>query len=250
MSKGTIVYIGNFELPDKNAAAHRVLNNAKILKHIGYKVVFIDRSSSINAEKDMKVQRENIENFECWRRPFPKGKKQILKTMYDIKIEKRIIEQYNDVKLVIAYNYPAIALNKLYKLCKKKDIKIIGDTTEWYGVGDKKGVSKLIKIIDTYLRMEKINKRLDGQIVISEFLNNYYKNENHTICLPPLVDIKEEKWKNDNYTQSKICNFIYAGSPSSEKERLDIIVDTFLRLEDKYNIKLNIIGITKAQFVQ
>lgn len=29
MALGTIVYIGGFEMPDKNAAAHRVLNNAK-----------------------------------------------------------------------------------------------------------------------------------------------------------------------------------------------------------------------------
>ena len=31
MEKGTILYIGGFELPDKNAAAHRVLSNGKIL---------------------------------------------------------------------------------------------------------------------------------------------------------------------------------------------------------------------------
>ena len=26
--KGTVLYVGGFELPDKNAAAHRVVNNA------------------------------------------------------------------------------------------------------------------------------------------------------------------------------------------------------------------------------
>ena len=30
MEKGTVIYVGNFELPDKNAAAHRVMNNGKI----------------------------------------------------------------------------------------------------------------------------------------------------------------------------------------------------------------------------
>ena len=30
--KGSIVYVGAFMMPDKNAAAHRVLNNAKIFK--------------------------------------------------------------------------------------------------------------------------------------------------------------------------------------------------------------------------
>ena len=34
-NKGRVLYAGGFELPDRNAAAHRVLNNAKILKALG-----------------------------------------------------------------------------------------------------------------------------------------------------------------------------------------------------------------------
>ena len=37
---GTVIYVGNFEMPDKNAAAHRVLNNAKIFKELEYRVCF------------------------------------------------------------------------------------------------------------------------------------------------------------------------------------------------------------------
>ena len=31
MSPGTVLYVGNFELPDRNAAANRVISNGKIL---------------------------------------------------------------------------------------------------------------------------------------------------------------------------------------------------------------------------
>ena len=41
MAKGTIIYMGNFELPDKNAAAHRVMNNGKIFKDLGYRVAYL-----------------------------------------------------------------------------------------------------------------------------------------------------------------------------------------------------------------
>ena len=41
MSLGTILYVGNFELPDKNAAAHRVVNNAKIFRELGYRVALL-----------------------------------------------------------------------------------------------------------------------------------------------------------------------------------------------------------------
>ncbi|MCK9163882.1 MAG: hypothetical protein M0O93_06000 [Bacteroidales bacterium] len=37
----TILYIGGFELPDKNAAAQRVISNGKILRDLGFNVVYI-----------------------------------------------------------------------------------------------------------------------------------------------------------------------------------------------------------------
>ena len=39
--KGTIIYYGGFSLPDKNAAANRVVSNGKIFKALGYNVVFL-----------------------------------------------------------------------------------------------------------------------------------------------------------------------------------------------------------------
>ena len=44
--RGTVLYIGGFELPDKNAAAHRVLGIAKILKELGYSVEFMNKSTA------------------------------------------------------------------------------------------------------------------------------------------------------------------------------------------------------------
>ena len=41
MRQGTVIYAGNFELPDKNAAAHRVVNNAKLFKELGFDTVFL-----------------------------------------------------------------------------------------------------------------------------------------------------------------------------------------------------------------
>ena len=44
-NKGTILYVGGFIiLPDKNAAAQRVVSIAKILRDIGFEVVSINKS--------------------------------------------------------------------------------------------------------------------------------------------------------------------------------------------------------------
>ncbi len=41
MDRKVILYIGCFRLPDRNAAAHRVLANAKAMAAAGYAVRFI-----------------------------------------------------------------------------------------------------------------------------------------------------------------------------------------------------------------
>ena len=38
--KGSIIYYGGFALPDKNAAANRVVSNGKLFDSLGYKTIF------------------------------------------------------------------------------------------------------------------------------------------------------------------------------------------------------------------
>ena len=40
-TKKAILYIGGFELPDKNAAAQRVVANGKLFTELGYSVYYI-----------------------------------------------------------------------------------------------------------------------------------------------------------------------------------------------------------------
>ena len=42
----TLLYIGGFELPDKNAAAHRVLAISKALRDIGFNVILVGVTKS------------------------------------------------------------------------------------------------------------------------------------------------------------------------------------------------------------
>ncbi|WP_017413609.1 glycosyltransferase [Clostridium tunisiense] len=247
MSKGTIIYIGGFALPDKNAAAHRVINNAKILRELGYNVVFIskivDKLATSNNKKMVKYY-----GFECWEIELKQSKVEMVKALFEISSIKPILEKYSDLKIVIAYNFPAIALLKLRNYCSDNGIKCLGDITEWYGTKDKSLIYKLIKGFDSTLRMRVINKMLDGLIVISNYLLNYYENKKNIICIPPLVDLSDEKWIFKEEFKENKMTFVYAGAPSSEKERLDIIVKCINELSYYYPVVLNIIGITEEQF--
>ena len=114
MSKGTILYIGFFKLPDKNAAAQRVMGNAKIFRDLGYNVVFLDEQDDIEY-RDLLDTKHYINDFEVYSQKRPKNFKTFLSKMLNIYNIDKIISEISDLKMVITYNYPSIALNKLRK---------------------------------------------------------------------------------------------------------------------------------------
>ena len=62
-----------------------------------------------------------------------------------------------------------------------------------------------------------------------------------------MIDLDEEKWKIDEKkSPDKILELIYAGSPSAQKERLDLIVETVQRSE--IPVKLIVVGITLEEY--
>lgn len=248
-SKGTIVYIGGFELPDRNAAAHRVLNNAKIFRDLGYKVVFIGvDKTQYKQSQDFKTKNV-IQGFDSWSLPYPSNVKGWFKYLFDIKDYKSIVSVYDDICLVVAYNYQAIALYKIMKLCRKNKCKIIADCTEWYNTKGSKLAFKVIKGFDSFMRMRVVQKKLDGIIVISRYLEKYYNYSIPVMRVPPLVDINEDKWLDGSIEQKQqSVKFVFSGTLGSNKERIDLIIRAFSRMHSKAFYKLEIIGISKEEY--
>jgi hypothetical protein len=67
----TILYIGGFELPDRNAAAQRVIANAKILSALGFKVVLIGLDKSIKTNKFVVDNYNTFEGFTYYNLKYP-----------------------------------------------------------------------------------------------------------------------------------------------------------------------------------
>ena len=239
-TKGTILYIGGFELPDKNAAAHRVLTIAKLFRDIGYDVEFLNKTNE-------SVTYDNIEGFVVHNYPKDTSQLKQVRSLFASKEVVSFLKSRNDIIGVVAYNYPAIALNKIRKYCKKKNIKCIADVTEWYKTFSRSILYTLFKGPDSFLRMRYVHKRLDGIIAISDYLEDYYKPHLPVVNLPPLVDKEESKWKIEKKEHEDI-KFVYAGSPSKTKERLDLIVEAVEKLREDFNVSLTIVGITEKQF--
>lgn len=237
---GKILYIGGFELPDKNAAAQRVIGISNALYDLNNEIYLIGLTKSVDLKSGIINNKFKYEELY-----YPKG----INWIKYLTGFNGIINKIKSIKpdIVILYNYPSLAMNRIITYCKSNNIKLIGDTTEWYE-GSGIFIKKYIKNQDVNLRMKKLNFKLDGHIVISRYLKNYY-NSTNVIEIPPLFDIKDDKFKIDfeKYdTLDNKINLIYSGSPGNgDKDRLDKIIKEVSRFD---NLFLNIIGITKKQY--
>lgn len=244
MEEKTILYVGGFELPDKNAAAHRVLNNGKIFRELGYRVVFLGISHDID-----KLSVECIQGFEAWSMPYPGSKKEWASYLTSIEYLKTVAKRLPDLQGIIFYNYQSICLYKALRYCRRNKIWSIVDVTEWYVASRKNAVFFAAKQFDTMIRMRYLNKRADGIISISTYLSEYYSKCGCTklIQLPPLIDKQEEKWrKTDNNQRAKNASkirLIYAGSPGDTKDNFEIVLRNIRQFSKQ--VELHILGLDK-----
>lgn len=251
MSKGTIIYVGGFELPDKNAAAHRVLNNAKLFREMGYNIVFIGIDKNIDYVTSTFNTTRNVQGFTSFSVPYPHNAKQWYNYLSNVDGVINIMSKYEDLKAIVCYNYQSIAFLKLQRIAKQRSIKLIADCTEWYGPQGRTAFMKFLKGIDSFLRMRIIHKKVDGLIVISKHLKEYYKNLVNLVELPPLIDIKEKKWEeelNQNEDKSHI-KLTYSGSPGFKKDKINFIINGLYELGKELKFHFNIIGIEEKEYL-
>ena len=244
--KGTILYIGGFELPDKNAAAHRVLSNAKLFRLLEYNTVLIGVDKSRTENIGVLNTKKVIAGFVTYSIKYPTNMKQWIEYISKIDDYIEIMQSLSNLKIIVCYNFPAIALERIRKYCRKNGLKCIADVTEWYtGLGRSIPV-KIVKGIDTFLRMRIIHKKIDGLIVISRYLEHYYNKCKDVVYIPPLVDLNEKKWENKQEKSSDILYLVYAGNPG-KKDRIDFLIEALSQVQRKY--QLDIIGIEKNEYV-
>lgn len=262
-SKKTIIYVGGFELPDKNAAAQRVLANAKIFRELGFDIVLIGIDKSLPHSTHIKNTKSTIQGFETWSISYPNSKKTWLNYITTSKPLEYIISNYYNENLysVICYNYPAIAQYKIKDICHKKNTFYIPDATEWYESSGGGILFNSIKWLDTSLRMRFVHPKADGIITTSQYLTDFYKKRNCiTVELPTLYDVNNFSYNASQNKQIDVIKLMYAGSAfnisridkdrTNIKDRLDKIIIMLSKVyQEKTNFILDIYGMTKENYL-
>lgn len=249
----TIVYYGNVLYPDLDAASHRTLGNAKVLREFGYNVVLVGTRKGEN--RPVLETREVFEGFDIYYFADPQASQQWMDYLFGFKPLKEVLALQYNVAAVIVYNHPSISTYKIKQFCHLKGIKVYADCTEWF---DPEGLSvhNLIKKMDTWYRMRHVNIKLDGVIAISSFLQRFYEEKGvKTICVPPLIDLSQEKWQikeSDQYGEHEGVRLAYVGNPGAgTKDKLAMIIKALAFIHQTHPevlFSLNIIGMNQEQF--
>ena len=244
MGKGTVLYVGNFELPDKGASANRVVSNAKLFNSIGYQTVLLGVSKE-KACTDIRPLKNDF-GLMMYERPYPVSMKMWLGHMYSAEYITKMLKLHGDIALVILYNMPFSALKAVKKACKGTNIKVAYDCTEWADVTDGNAVKRFVKKRDEKLIRNKLSDVADGLIVISSMMERQYQGCKAMVKLPPLVDIEDSIWhqKPEKHEGFEFC---FAGMLDGQKDSLDVIVRAFANVCDEQT-KLRIIGVDKEEF--
>lgn len=228
-----ILYVGAFRLPKFDAAATRVLSIGKALKATGHTISFISWGGEYEEEHRDKNGLYFIEGMNYRisgdidaASVLDKLKTKLLRGDKSMGFIKRMSPQPD---IIITYNVGTRFNMKIHKYCKYRNIKLIGDLTEWY---DNKEL-KAIDFLSNWWNMTKIYRNYQYLISISSYLSSYY-SQAKSIVIPALADCEDRKWidtKSIPIEPFEGITLIYAGTPA-KKDSLHKAVAAVQKLID------------------
>lgn len=248
-----IIYIGAFRLPNFDAAAPRVLNNAKVFRALGHDVKFISWGGQYREEDLCSDGKYRVCGFEYQiSGDLPVAAtmtERILTKMFRGKRSIEILKKLPKPDLIIIYNAVNSFSKWMIRYCQDNGIKLANDINEWYDNSE----LHLTDIISNYVNMTHTQRKVKNKIVISSFLNDYYVESNNVI-VPPLCDPEEAKWfaavEDERVRPFDGITLIYAGNPA-KKDCVHTVINAVNALANEGKaIRFLILGITREAYMK
>ena len=239
-----VLICGLLKNPDGDAGAIRQYKLAVMCKALGHEPLIVGLGNSNN----MRLQNYNGINFVSLRQ----GKNKIIDkiashAMYWNRLKKLITENQPDA--IIIDDLGVVNTINIKNFCKRKQIRLIHDSIEWYSPEQfKRG-----KLSYGYIRKDLLNRFLIdescGVIAISNYLYDHFTKKGCTCVRIPIVISEEDLSAKKNLPEDKVV-FTYAGQPG-KKDYLHVMLDAFALLPDELlqRVVFNIVGCTKEQMI-
>ena len=219
--KFNVFYIGAFRFPNEDAASKRVLSIGQVLNDIGHNVTFLSGEQGDCSEKKYKgfsyfsqneLDHKAVSLYAKLCFFFNSGKNTI----------KWLVKHNEEVDKIIIYNSNYIFFRRVSNFCKKYNKELIVDCTEWYDGSHLPGGRFGIISIDNFIKMYFGFSRVKKMIVISSYLEFFFKSKGvHTVRIPPLNAFVH---KNITFKdESSVIRLIYAGSPGQKDDLISIL---------------------------
>ena len=251
--KDIVLYMGNFDKPDINAAGKRVYGNALAIRDLGYEVFLLGKHKGDDRNCTSICPGIVYKSFPQYRMIHSKKYLKWMKS-YLSKNELNPI-------LIIRYGSPSLSIFDVFlrKYAEEIKVPIITDVVDWLQADGHNPFFNIIKKFDTYLAKGVFYKKSDAIIAISSYLASYYSSFiEKIVIIPPLVDEYNSTAVAQDIDES--VEIVYAGSPFRKgrkiknphiiKDRIDLAVEaTMAAIDLGANIKLNIYGLTEEEYL-
>jgi len=264
--KRTILYVGNFSFPYGNAAGKRVYANGRLLRELGYDVIYIGTDKGAGGPQHLMSTGKEFDGFAYYNFPYPNGNMDWLKFtslfrgLLGFLSAKNLTES---LCLVIYYGSPSLSLfdTKLIRYCRANKIKVVADCTEWAYARTGHPLFDAVRWADTTYQKAYANRRADGVIAISSYLANYYSTHGLlTVTIPPLSAV-ECPFPEDGRDMKTRPTIAYAGLTFGKskrirdcnrlKDRIDKTVELLCAARRHGSeFTFNIYGFTKEEYLQ
>jgi glycosyltransferase involved in cell wall biosynthesis len=265
LKRNVILYVGAFELPDRNAAAQRVRANATLLAALGYEVVLVGRNSDPRYPANQLRVAEYIGiDHDCWEMGHPAGRIDWLRYITSVAALSDLIEREyrGKVHSIICYNFPAVAQLRIRGVAHRVGARAMADVTEWYQSYRLTSPTALVKNFDTWFRMWVVNPRMDALITTSRYLTRFYSRWfDDLVELPTLIehnpsDLSELAASPDGevkrlfYGGSVINKQALAAEKGGLKDRIDWVIELLASVKQSGDdFRFDIYGVSRDDYL-
>ena len=244
-----ILYVGQIAIEGSASCTH-VRNRARFFNNIGYEVYGLSECPKNECDK---VEDTDFLKY-VYMKPFH-GKGKIRGAGW-IADQFLGIHTYNELVRALKFISPDIVI--LYELnsivaeerirayCKKHNIRLIIEVTEWMEVENRKEIATRGIVWQKDIQKRYIDKRCGNIIAISEFLYEHYRNQGcNVIKLPPLVyDFadKDQIFRDRDVVKLHQVRLVFAGT-TDFKDYLEPILKAIRKMNDaEIKIIFDVVG--------